>query len=108
MKKQRINVLGEEYTLITDATIEDYPILKNNDGYCDWTIKHCIIGETTPTDRTVKNLNECTKKTIRHELIHAMFFESGLFDNSYDELVVDWVASQFPKMLKIFQEADAL
>ena len=37
------------------------------------------------------------KKVIRHELVHAFLFESGLSVNSWadNEEIVDWIAIQF-------------
>ncbi len=57
------------------------------------------------------NLEVYDKQTLRHEIIHAFFAESGLHsDSDYaeNEELVDWIAIQFPKMLKVFQEVDAL
>lgn len=53
-----------------------------------------------------KELNEKYKKKVaRHEIVHAFFSESGLDTNySEDELLVDWIALQFPKMLKVMKE----
>lgn len=57
-----------------------------------------------------------TKRILRHEIIHAFFNESGLQDDSsnidcgwaVNEEMVDWIAIQFPKMVKAFEEADCL
>ena len=56
-----------------------------------------------------------TRKVLRHEIIHAYFYESGVWDMSgsseawaRDETITDWFAIQAPKMLKTFQEAGAL
>lgn len=62
------------------------------------------------------NIAEYNKKVLRHEIIHAFLRESGLSGNSmqYDgawaqcEEMVDWIAIQFPKILKAFQDADCL
>ena len=56
------------------------------------------------------------KTNLRHELIHAFLFESGLDgnsiwgngDNDHPEQVVEWLALQFPKILKVFKECKAL
>jgi len=48
---------------------------------------------------------------IRHELIHAFLFKSGLdacAEWARNEEMVDWLAIQFPKLMKAFQEADCL
>ena len=56
------------------------------------------------------------KETLRHEIIHAFFNESGLQDsaNKFDgawsknEEMIDWFAIQPPKIFKLFKELDIL
>jgi hypothetical protein len=66
-------------------------------------------------DGSVDNLEPYCKKVLRHEIIHAFMYESGLWENSHDvegwaqnEEMTDWIAIQFPKMQKAFEEAGAL
>ncbi len=47
-------------------------------------------------------------KFLRHEVIHAFFSESGLDDYSSNEELVNWIAIQFPKMLQVFKEIEAI
>lgn len=51
------------------------------------------------------------KSCVRHEIIHAFLNESGLKDNfehahrmGHEETMVDWIALQFPKILKAYQQ----
>lgn len=51
------------------------------------------------------------KASLRHEIIHAFLNESGLKDNfehahrmGHEETMVDWIAQQFPKILKVYQQ----
>lgn len=37
-------------------------------------------------------------QVIRHEVIHAFFAESGLIEYGNDEVLVDWMAKQLPKI----------
>ncbi len=104
----KVNVLGTEYIIKVDS---DY--LKENgaDGVCKSYDKEIVIRENAdflcPNDKAeTKELRK--KEVIRHELIHAFFDESGLNDYSQNEQLVDWLASQFPKMLQAFKEVDAL
>lgn len=59
---------------------------------------------------TLKNIENYKKKITRHEIIHAFLFESGLDFNSWgrNEEFVDWLALQFPKIIKAFEEAKCL
>lgn len=110
-KSHRINILGTEYEVIETNEVED-KTLKGCDGYCDTSIKKCVVDEMCPTEgaRQKKNMQYYKKAVIRHELIHAILFESGLDVCSWaqNEEMVDWIAIQFPKLLKTFQECDCL
>lgn len=67
-------------------------------------------------DITEKGKGCLLKKDLRHEIIHAFLFESGLSSNTnccfgawaeYEEMV-DRIAIQFPKILKVFEEAGCI
>lgn len=111
-KTMIINVLGTQYTLQIKDKSED-PFLKQCDGYCDKTVHKIAIAKPDETNE-LENYEIYQKKVMRHEIIHAFLFESGLHENfkhdeyGYDETMVDWVAAQFPKMLIVFQEVDCL
>lgn len=106
-----VNVLGTEYT-ISFVPKQDEPRLKGCDGFCDETTKEIVVenykrGE--PGSKSKLELQE--QKNIRHEIVHAFLFESGLAENSewaYNEEMVDWFAKQGPKIIKAWQEAKAL
>lgn len=58
-----------------------------------------------------KNLQVQIMKNKRHEIIHAFLFESGLAENSewaQNEEMVDFFAIQFPKLMEVFKNADAI
>lgn len=61
---------------------------------------------------SVKDLVAYQNKVLRHEIIHAFLYESGLWQDSYgskcwaqNEEMVDWFAIQEPKIHKAFKEA---
>lgn len=100
-----INVLGTEYKLITDAKREDYPQLHlHTDGYCNYAAKEIVVTQDD-SDETAA-FDYYIKGVIRHEIVHAYFYESGLHDYADDETLVDWVALQLPKMSETFKEID--
>lgn len=109
----KINVLGEEYALSVCDSDKDIRLLEEG-GLCDETTKEIVVNsyenrEEQLTDK--RNLSVQVKKTIRHEIIHAFLFESGLAENSnwaQNEEMVDFFAIQFPKILKALEQADAL
>lgn len=102
----KIDVLGREYT-ISIVAIEDDETLNEQDldGYCEHEDAKIVIRKKD----NPKNMNAA----IRHELIHAFLFESGLGFNwehntamGHDENFVDWFALQYPKIHKLFQKLE--
>ena len=106
---QQVNVLGTIYTIKESNELEDMN-LKGNDGYCDHSTKTIVIDTFRDTPGSLGNLDEYRKCVIRHELVHAFLHESGLDACSWakDEEIVDWIACQFPKLVKTFDECDIL
>lgn len=107
---QYVNVLGVMYTIKETNRVDD-PALEECDGYCDDTVKVCVIDTMNAMDAlSKKDMTAYKQKVIRHELIHAFLSESGLTENSWasNEEIVDWIAAQFPKMVTAFNTADAL
>ena len=118
MRDFKINILGAEYTV---CFVDKYPerlheFEQDSDGLFNQYnqeifIKHCQDTGTTDVGR-----ERLEKKTLRHELIHAFLAESGLSANASccytswaeNEEMVDWLAIQFPKILKAFKEAGCL
>ena len=102
----KIDVLGTKYTIL-------FMPLEECDGYCDKTT-HKIVVATKGSDVNLGDFDVYQKKVLRHEIIHAFLFESGLHENwehnqfGHDETYVDWIAAQFPKLLKAFKDADCL
>ena len=105
---KKINVLGTEYTV-------EYQDLKDEgiDGFCDYTSKRIVI--RSDNSNGLEDFEANQKKQLRHEIIHAFLSESGLQANfehcnrfGHEETMIDWIAIQFPKMLKAFEAADCL
>lgn len=108
----KVEILGTYYTIKEHNESEDV-ILQKYDGYCDKTTKQIIISQKTP-DCELGDFEEYRRKVLRHEIIHAFLFESGLHENfehtdiGHDETFIDWVAVQFPKMYKAFKKVGCL
>lgn len=104
----KVNVLGTYYTI-------QYKELgvKGIDGYCDYTSKEIAI--RSDNENGVNDFESLQKKQLRHEIIHAYLSESGLQSNfehanrwGHDETMIDWIAIQFPKILKTFEKTGCL
>lgn len=110
---KKVNILGTEY-MISIRSSKDDSFLNKCDGYCDKTT-HSIVIAQKDDNNELECFEKYQKKCIRHEIIHAFLFESGLHENfehakqfGHEETMVDCIAIQFPKMLKAFEEADCL
>lgn len=108
---KKVNILGTEYK-IKMLSEDEYPKLKimSANGLAELYSKDLIIdsGMNKQTGKEFENFKAFENKTIRHEIIHAFFHESGLDDYGGDEDLVNWLSLQFPKILQAFKEADCL
>ncbi len=103
-----INVLGTEYTVQILKRDEDTK-LSESDGYCDWSTHSIVVVDIEVEEYTVGNPTLYVAKVLRHEIIHAFMYESGLhehatFDDEHFEQMVDWIAFQYPKIKKVFDK----
>lgn len=109
----KIDILGTPYELLYSSQEKDEKLVQC-DGYCDDTTKRLVVDDMRKGTTEVMskgNLDEYRNCCARHEIIHAFFFESGLAHNSdfaANEENVDWIARQFPKMLRAFREAKVI
>ena len=117
----KINVLGTEYKIEVHKVSKDDYLKENNfSGYCCEESKIIVIADMSEKEffpsMTDKEQETYSKRVLRHELIHAFLNESGLSDSASTpncgwakfEEMVDWIAIQAPKFLKIFEELGIL
>ena len=104
----KVDILGTTYK-IKRKNLKDTDL----DGWCDNTSKTIIIRKDNYNE--VGNFEYLMKKQLRHEIIHAYLSESGLqsnFENcthcGHNETMVDWIAIQFPKIYKTYEELNIL
>ena len=109
---RKIHILGSEWT-IKEQSVDDNELLKKCDGYVDWTLKEIVVERERYG--TLGNMDAYFRKVLRHEIVHAFLYESGLEECSGKadswatcEAMVDWVARQGQKIYAAWQEADAL
>lgn len=110
----KINVLGTEIQ-IEFRKEDDDPKLKNCVGYFDSTLSLIVVKVLDPDAMALGDLRKYQKEILRHEIMHAFFYESGLDGSSgavdnwaTNEEMVDWFAIQSSKIFKVFQELGVL
>lgn len=86
-------------------------VLEECDGYCDASESLIVVKIPEKDAMSLGNLENYQKKVLRHEIVHAFLYESGMShcSNSSDcwatnEEMVDWFAIQSPKIFKVFRE----
>ena len=102
----KVNVLGTEYG------IRYIPSLDGRGGETDFYTKEIRISEQNdiPAEYKTDNLKEMQRHVLRHELIHAFLFESGMDQSSAaheawaaNEEMIDWMAIQMPKIMEAYE-----
>lgn len=109
--KSSVSILGTPYTIsIVDE--DDYRYDREADGWCDPSKKELLIFNYKQSYDSLRDLVAYQKKVLRHEIVHAFLYESGLWQNSYgskcwaqNEEMVDWMAIQTPKIERAYKEA---
>lgn len=107
-----LNILGSDWTVEYRNADAD-PLLREDDGYTDPSVGLIVIANKRE-DCSIQDYKYMQRENLRHEIVHAFLFESGLGFNlehiefGHEETMIDWIAIQFPKILKVFKEAGCL
>lgn len=103
-----VDILGKEYEVVED---NEWLLGENADGIAQFYSKRILVrpeqkmlGAHEPYAARSKRF----KEVMRHEVIHAMLYESGHDEESYDERIVQWIAVMYPKMSEIFAKLGCL
>ena len=95
--KNKVMILGKEWKIVFKKMLD-------SDGKCCPALREIWIA--TNIDETAVDRNVL----IRHEIVHAFMFESGLGFNfvhtgvGVDETMTDWYAIQYPKLKAVYAE----
>lgn len=110
--------MGNKWNVVF-ATISECQAFVACDGRCDPSSKIIYVrkylNDEEPTFDGISigydDRPKMQNKTLRHEIVHAFMWESGLWRNaralngdswSMNEEMVDWIAIQFPKIQKVY------
>ena len=111
-----VDILGSKWTI---KYVDDDPAFEQANGFANDAAREIVIEHVKmtddPLDFDMQSQYNNQKRVLRHELIHAYLFESGLGDSSnscdawaVNEEMVDWFARTIPKMIATFKELKCL
>lgn len=103
----KIDILGTKY----DVQVEEQMKNTSSDGVCklyDKTIRYRAVLDMLNAEDGFNAKETRYEEVIRHEIVHAFFYEAGLHNYCSNEELVDWLAIQFPKMVKAMIKAGGL
>lgn len=99
----KLQILGTEYDFVETNDL----ISSGSDGECGLYSKiirvrpsSVMFDNGTDEEKEIRY-----KEVVRHEIIHAMFRESGLLEYANDETLVDWIATQWNKIAEVMKIA---
>lgn len=116
-----IDILGESWQLVfvdpkqKGSGFDDH---RSASGYCSPHNRKIVLREVKscnfPDDFTLLDKMHAINKTLRHEIIHAYLYESGLDGNAFcttkawpkNEEMIDWFAIQGPKIVSTWNKVD--
>lgn len=107
------NILGTEYKILELSEDEDDTLKERElNGYFDGTTKRIVLRtDYDVSPGAVGDIIGLKRKVLRHELIHAYLYESGLSYQCYwaeNEEMVDWFAIQMPKLADLFEKLNIM
>lgn len=117
---ETVNILGADYKITVKKYDEDEHFRRNGaGGYCAGVDNEIVLCDMqTFPGWEVATKEECKRQQqilLRHEIVHAFLYESGLGSNSAraqewatNEEMVDWIALQGQKIYKAWGQAGAL
>lgn len=120
-KGKTVNILGTDYMILQKQYCDEEAFARRSIcGYCNGLTKQIVYCDMSTYKcweyEAPETIEAAQKETLRHEIVHAFFNESGLADNSFifdgawakNEELVDWIALQGPKLWEAWQIAGAL
>lgn len=114
IKEMHLTILGSPWKIRMGDRKTDKR-LENLAGYTDVSIRTIVLAEPETDEFSLHDLHAEMQATIRHEIMHAFLFESGLWCDSSDsehwamnEEMIDWFALQLPKLEEACVQACAM
>lgn len=110
-----IDILGSKWTIRSGTHETDKELDEYTGAVTDVTTREIIINDRPADQIEIRDESAEIRRFIRHEIIHAFLFESGLYENALssgawpmNEEMIDFFAIQHEKIHKVFKDAGAL
>ena len=101
-KLSQVTILGVNYEVVYKIAKDDAYLKEGSSGYCDFYSKKIVIEKFTDEELNspgaTENIQALKDEIFRHEIIHAFLYESGRDDLARDEVLVNMLAIQLPKI----------
>lgn len=112
----KVDILGSEWTI---KYLDEDPRFEHAEGFTNEALREITIenvkASDDPLDFDIPSQYVNQKRVLRHEIIHAYLYESGLGESSnpceawaVNEEMVDWFARSLPKMTATFKELNCI
>ena len=101
-------ILGTDYTIRVVSANDERLSYQEASGTCEAYSKELYVKDFTAENdpKQYKCIDRYCKKVLRHEIVHAVFFEAGLSNYFRDEELVETLAHLAPKMVGIMEALD--
>ena len=105
-----IHILGTDYTIRVVSANDERMNYQEASGTCEAYSKELYVKDFTAENdpKQYKCIDKYCKKVLRHEIVHAVFFEAGLGKYFEDEELTETLAHLAPKMSKIMEAIDLI
>ena len=107
----KTEILGQEWTVCLCGEEEDSR-LKDTMGFTDWTSRKIVVGRIPDAETNLDYPIAILCKVLRHEMVHAFLFSSGLGDDfahpamGHDETMTDWIAYHLHRIASACADAE--
>ena len=100
-----IHILGTDYTIRVVPANDERMNYQEASGTCEAYSKELYVKDFTAENdpKQYKRIDKYCKKVLRHEIVHAVFFEAGISKYFEDEELVETLAHLAPKMVEIME-----
>lgn len=103
MSEYTISILGVEYK-VQVGTHEEVKLDDTLAGDCDVYEKVIRLRTDISEHLTPAGWHFSMRATFRHEVAHAMLYESGLVQFFDNETIVEWLEVQTPKLISLDED----